>query len=244
MKETSGEEGARAEKDEGGGGRKKKKKRVVAKAVKAGGRGVGGGGGGDDGDGRKKKKRAVAKAGSDGSGTKPSQRKKGAAGSARPRPAGRPKTRAARTRGGKPHVRHGDRHTVHATKEEAEGLRSRLVQYMDSGGYVSWSAKKRRYMILGTNSAEDGLAPCPSCGVGQLRVIRSPKSGKRFMGCSNFYGGCDASSPLLQKARLRATKKACKTCGWPEVIFRYSSKQKWTRQCSNIACPTRSSGAQ
>ena len=132
-----------------------------------------------------------------------------------------------------------DRHSVRATKPEAETLRRQLVQYMDSGGYVSWSAKKRRYMILGTSFTEGGLVPCPSCGIGQLLVIKSPRTGKRFMGCSNFYGGCDASSPLLQRARLRATKKACGTCAWPEVIFRYSSKQKWTRQCSNIACPTR-----
>ncbi len=135
--------------------------------------------------------------------------------------------------------RHADRHSVRATKPEAETLRRQLVQYMDSGGYVSWSAKKRQYMILGTSSTEGGLVPCPDCGIGQLLVIKSPRTGKRFMGCSNFYGGCDASSPLLQRARLRATKKACGTCAWPEVIFRYSSKQKWTRQCSNIACPTR-----
>ena len=135
--------------------------------------------------------------------------------------------------------RHSDRHSVHATKPEAETLRRQLVQYMDSGGYVSWSAKKRQYMILGTSSTAGGLVPCPDCGIGQLLVIKSPRTGKRFMGCSNFYGGCDASSPLLQRARLRATKKACGTCAWPEVIFRYSSKQKWTRQCSNIACPTR-----
>ncbi len=110
---------------------------------------------------------------------------------------------------------------------------------MDANGYVSWSAKKRRYVILGACEVEGGLVTCPNCKIGQLMVIKSQKSGKRFMGCSNFYGGCDSSSPLLQKARLRATKKACKECGWPEVIFRYATKQKWTRQCSNIRCATR-----
>lgn len=142
---------------------------------------------------------------------------------------------AAAGRGRRP----ADRHSIRATKSEAETLRRQTVQYMDSGGYVSWSAKKRQYMILGTSFTEGGLVSCPSCGIGQLLVIKSPRTGKRFMGCSNFYGGCDASSPLLQRARLRATKKACGTCAWPEVIFRYSSKQKWTRQCSNIECPTR-----
>lgn len=132
-----------------------------------------------------------------------------------------------------------DRHTIHAIKTEAKVLKEQILQYMDSSGYVSWSAKKRQYAIFGTNTTKDGLVPCPNCGVGQLYVIKSPKSGKRFIGCTNFYGGCDASSPLLQKARLRGTKKACAICKWPEVIFRYSSKQKWTRQCSNITCQSR-----
>lgn len=144
-----------------------------------------------------------------------------------------------KTTNSKQSEKHHDKHTVHATKSEAEKIRMHLVQYMDANGYVSWSAKKRRYTILGTGSTQGGLVPCPSCGVGQLMVIKSPKSGKRFMGCSNFYGGCDASSPLLQRARLRATKKPCAKCRWPEVIFRYSSRQKWTRQCSNMACETR-----
>ena len=50
-------------------------------------------------------------------------------------------------------------------------------------------------------------------------VIRSRTTRKRFMGCSNFYDGCKASSPLLQKARMRATKKPCDICKWPIIIF-------------------------
>lgn len=131
------------------------------------------------------------------------------------------------------------RHTVRATKSRVGEFRREIVQYLDSNGYVSWSAKSRKYAILGTNSPKGGLVRCPGCGVGELMVVRSPATGKRFMGCSNFYGGCTASSPLLQRARLRATKKPCATCGWPEVIFRYTRKQKWSRQCSNIKCPSR-----
>jgi hypothetical protein len=46
--------------------------------------------------------------------------------------------------------------------------------------------------------------------VGELMVIRSRTTRKRFMGCSNFYDGCKASSPLLQKARMRAIKNPVK----------------------------------
>lgn len=132
-----------------------------------------------------------------------------------------------------------DRHTVRVTKSNVTHIKQEIMQYHDSNGYVSWSAKERKYIILGTNMPKGGLVQCPECKVGQLMVVRSRSSGKRFMGCSNFYGGCDASSPLLQKARLRATKKPCDACGWPIVIFRYSRNQKWSRQCANINCPSR-----
>ena len=156
------------------------------------------------------------------------------------------KTRTVRRQGGKDTAAatkkrqtDTDRHTIRSTKAQSDHMRLQLVQYMDSSGYVTWSAKRRKYTIMGTATTEGGLVPCPACGLGQLMMIRSSKSGKRFIGCSNFYGGCDASSPLLQRARLRATKKPCSACGWPEVIFRYSTRQKWTRQCSNISCTTR-----
>ncbi len=131
------------------------------------------------------------------------------------------------------------RHSVKITKSSTNLLRNELKQYLDKNGYLSWSEKKKKYLLLGTNSPKDGLVDCPECKIGQLMVIRSRTTRKRFMGCSNYYGGCKASSPLLQKARLRATKTPCDECDWPMIIFRYSRKQKWTKQCSNLNCITR-----
>lgn len=132
-----------------------------------------------------------------------------------------------------------NRHKIRAVKTQAKLLKKEIVQYLDSNGYLSWSVKNGKYTLLGTNSPRNGLARCPICGLGQLMIIKSRTTGKRFMGCSNFYGGCTASSPLLQKAKLRGLKTACKHCEWPMIIFRYTRKQKWTRQCSNIHCKSR-----
>ena len=131
------------------------------------------------------------------------------------------------------------RHTVKTTKSKTSVFKKEIIQYLDGNGYLSWSSKDKKYMILGTNSPKNGLVQCPQCKVGELMVIRSKTTKKRFMGCSNFYGGCKASSPLLQKAKLRAIKVPCEECKWPIVIFRYSRKQTWTRQCSNFNCKTR-----
>lgn len=132
-------------------------------------------------------------------------------------------------------------HYVEATKSAAKLLMEEVRQYMDKNGYLSWSDKERKYVLLGTNSPRMGLVDCPQCGIGRLMVIRSRSTGKRFVGCSNYSNGCTASSPLLQKARLRGTKKPCEACGWPIVMFRYSRNQKWSRQCSNIQCDSRKS---
>ena len=128
---------------------------------------------------------------------------------------------------------------IRPTKKKIQVLKNELAQYLDSNGYLSYSAKKKKYIILGTNSPKNAIAECPQCKIGQLMIIRSPITKKRFIGCSNYNNGCKASSPLLQKARLRATKTKCEFCKWPIVIFRYNKKQKWTKQCSNFRCESR-----
>lgn len=132
-----------------------------------------------------------------------------------------------------------NRHFIKVSKSQTIIFRDQIEQYFDHNGYLSWSDRKKKFIILGTNKPKNGLVACPSCKIGTLMVIRSRSSGKRFMGCSNYYNGCKASSPLLQKAKLRATKIQCEECKWPIVIFRYSRKQKWSRQCSNYNCKSR-----
>ena len=197
--------------------------------AKAGGRGAG--------KGRARARRGAAKgaAGPKG-GAKAAAGPKGAAeGKAKPR---------ARRGGAKGKAKPRARHSAGHGKRAAESLRSEIRQYYDASGFLSWSAAAKRFVILGTNEPKGGLVPCPECGLGQLMVVRSRSTGKRFVGCSNYYSGCGASSPLLQRARLRALKQPCASCGWPMVIFRYSRNQRWTRQCSNMRCPTRATPAQ
>jgi len=128
------------------------------------------------------------------------------------------------------------RNFVRPTKRNTNVFKNEINQYFDNNGYLSWSKKKKKYIILGTNSPKNGLVECPECHLGQLMVIRSNKTKKRFLGCSNYYNGCKASSPLIQKAMLRATKIGCQKCSWPIVMFRYSRRQKWVKRCANIKC--------
>ena len=47
---------------------------------------------------------------------------------------------------------------IRATKKRIEILKNELRQYLDSNGYLSYSTKKKKYIILGTNSPKNSLA--------------------------------------------------------------------------------------
>ncbi|MEO9276849.1 MAG: DNA topoisomerase [Nitrososphaera sp.] len=135
--------------------------------------------------------------------------------------------------------RSNSRNFVKITSKNIGKIQSEIRQYYDKNGYLSWSEKKRKYVILGTNTPVNGLVECPDCHIGKLLVIRSRQTKKRFIGCSNYYNGCRASSPLIQRGMICATKISCKICFWPIILQRYSRKQKWARQCSNMRCASR-----
>ena len=133
------------------------------------------------------------------------------------------------------------RDSVKLTKNNIKSFKTEITQYLDTNGFLSWSAKKKKFVILGTNSPKDGLVECPECKSGELVIIKSHATKKRFIGCTNYYNGCKASAPLLQKAMIKGTKIKCEVCSWPTIFFRFSRKQKWQKQCANIKCNSRKS---
>ena len=80
------------------------------------------------------------------------------------------------------------------------------------------------------------LGKCPVCKTGDLRIIRSKATKKRFVGCSNYSNGCRASAPLPQKGALRTASKPCERCSWPVVYV--AGRHPW-RLCINPNCPGR-----
>ena len=78
------------------------------------------------------------------------------------------------------------------------------------------------------------LGKCPDCKTGELRIVRSKATKKRFVGCSN-YPACRSSAPLPQKGAVRAAARQCQRCGWP-VVFVGGRGRPW-RLCVNPGCP-------
>jgi len=79
------------------------------------------------------------------------------------------------------------------------------------------------------------LGGCPVCKEGRLVVVRSRKSGKRFVGCTHYPQGCVASAPLPQKGALKPTPSPCASCGWPVAQIRFG-RRSW-KLCVNDRCP-------
>jgi DNA topoisomerase-1 len=81
------------------------------------------------------------------------------------------------------------------------------------------------------------VGACPVCGTGTLFILKSRRTGKRFVGCSNFFKGlCKASYPLPQKGTIKPTGDTCQGCGWPTLRVKTLGRRPWIL-CLNPACP-------
>jgi DNA topoisomerase-1 len=84
---------------------------------------------------------------------------------------------------------------------------------------------------------ERTIGTCPICNTGKLMTLYSRKTGKRFVGCTNYFKGlCKTSFPLPQKGTVRPLGKNCRGCGWPTVQVRIKGKRPWIL-CFNPKCP-------
>jgi DNA topoisomerase-1 len=83
------------------------------------------------------------------------------------------------------------------------------------------------------------LGSCPVCKTGKLLIIRSKKTGKQFVGCTNYRTGlCKASAPLPQFATIKPTGKVCTICQWPIVRVQVRNRRPWNL-CIYSKCPTK-----
>ena len=87
--------------------------------------------------------------------------------------------------------------------------------------------KQLTYTIKQARNAELTLSvPCPRCGLA-LQVVKSRKSGKRFIGClGKWDGGCSFTLPLPQLGTLTLLDQRCSKCGFQ--LVKVSSKGRRT----------------
>ena len=84
---------------------------------------------------------------------------------------------------------------------------------------------------------ERTIGTCPTCQTGKLMIIFSRRTGKRFIGCTNYFNNtCKTSFPLPQTGTVRPMRRMCESCGWPLLYVRIMGKRPWNL-CFNPACP-------
>ncbi|UCC33274.1 MAG: DNA topoisomerase I [Candidatus Bathyarchaeota archaeon] len=116
---------------------------------------------------------------------------------------------------------------VDQLKPMLEALKKREVAL---GEALSEAVKKARM-------EERIVGNCSSCGTGKLIILYSRKTGKRFIGCTNYFEGtCETSFPLPQKGTVKSLRIECTACGWPIVAVRIKDRRPW-RLCFNPDCP-------
>jgi DNA topoisomerase-1 len=80
---------------------------------------------------------------------------------------------------------------------------------------------------------------CPLCNIGNLLIIKSLKSRKRFIVCSQYrMTGCSASAPLPQTGKLIKSKYPCPICRWPIMIRIFGRNKPW-KFCVNSKCESK-----
>ena len=83
------------------------------------------------------------------------------------------------------------------------------------------------------------IGACPICQNGKLVILYSRKTGKRFVGCTNYFeGNCKTAFPLPQRGFVRPLGNVCKGCGWPTVRIWMKGKRPWNL-CFNPKCPSK-----
>jgi DNA topoisomerase-1 len=84
------------------------------------------------------------------------------------------------------------------------------------------------------------LGTCPTCGTGKLVIIRSQKTGKRFIGCTNYKEGhCEQTYPLPQRGEIVPLEKTCEYCGHPMFKVISGRRRVWETCVNWTTCPGR-----
>jgi DNA topoisomerase-1 len=96
--------------------------------------------------------------------------------------------------------------------------------------------------IRQAKTEERTVGVCPNCKTGKLTILHSRKTGKRFVGCTNYFKNlCRTAYPIPQKGTIRPLKRNCPECGLPTVLVRTSGRRPW-KLCINPQCPLKNKG--
>jgi len=87
------------------------------------------------------------------------------------------------------------------------------------------------------------LGECQQCKKGKLRIIRSRKTGKRFVACSSYFDKaivCSSTYPVPSTGNIKPTKKVCVHDNLP--IIEWQKGRRKISMCISPDCPSKKEG--
>ena len=132
-------------------------------------------------------------------------------------------------------IERGMQEPVDVIEYAVERLIQILAIFREQGVAIGRQIGNASAATQSTNTAVM-LGSCPVCKKGQLRIIKSRITKKRFVGCSNYTLGCRASAPLPQRGGIMVSSKICK-CSWPIISVAFARRVKRWNICINVQCP-------
>jgi DNA topoisomerase-1 len=99
-----------------------------------------------------------------------------------------------------------------------------------------WAIGDEIKNVLTNSESGKRIGNCPKCQFGQMILIKSSKSNKRFIVCSQYrVTGCNAIASVPQIGFIKKSNTIC-SCGWPILRIVLARKKLW-RICVNRVCP-------
>lgn len=131
------------------------------------------------------------------------------------------------------HIQDGNQKPENVLVETIERLKPILTELKSRESAIGETLSNALRQI---RIQERTIGPCPKCHCGDLVILHSKRTGKRFIGCTNYFKNtCRTSFPLPQRGAIRTTGRSCKNCGWPVLLVHISGRHAWNL-CFNPDC--------
>jgi len=92
-----------------------------------------------------------------------------------------------------------------------------------------------------TEKEMNTLGKCPKCNIGDLKILYSPKTKSKFVGCTH-YPTCRNIYSLPRNGLIKKLEERCKECGFYQVLVIRAGKRPW-KLCLTPNCKSKEAWA-
>ncbi len=92
-----------------------------------------------------------------------------------------------------------------------------------------------------TETEMNTFGKCPKCNVGDLKILYSPRTKSKFVGCTH-YPNCKNIYSLPRNGLIKKLEERCKECGFYQVLVIRAGKRPW-KLCLTPNCKSKEAWA-